>query len=629
VAKICQMCGMSNIDTTGFCSACGSSLSGTENAQEKERPSVDDKARTVLGMPAVGSDIPETKPSKPPMAAPTMATPSKPPMATVTQPAAPSQKPAEKDKRTVIGMAAVTLKAPMATPAQAVKSVQQDIPQDKRTVLGIPTIASSTPPREDQDRLETAKVKERATRDQKEPEEADRKGKEDQSWRRSPAGRKTPLDLPRVQGVRQPHIQKSEHDDWPDEETGRRVQGSGLFIATIVAAIIVIVGIVFVYVFVLESDLSLTPQVFNTADGKAVTVVFAFPKAPPGSSIQVAGKTVPIASGQASLEIQLSDLHLGVNDLQAVYQEPGDRPENKSFSIILRHSVTTDLSGLAAQEPFVVVDFKIAQGIALAVEGKPVKLTEGSYLHRIGLDQIPASAKTMSDNLIHQVSFQLIDSEGAVEQGQHVVAVPLTKLQIDRPADKAVVANDSVTCAGTTEDGAEVTVNGEPVGVTVAGFLTSVPLSSLGEHEIQVTARAPGKAPNIQSVSVSRLESLERAVDDWSKDLDKRLDYPTIGRDPNAHANKKVKLSGTIANIKTEKGVTAMLLYIADSCPKGNLCAVYVVFRGETEAGLHSWVDVYGRVKGTRTIDLQSGKRDVPYIDAEFVVEGERTKKTG
>ena len=117
------------------------------------------------------------------------------------------------------------------------------------------------------------------------------------------------------------------------------------------------------------------------------------------------------------------------------------------------------------------------------------------------------------------------------------------------------------------------------------------------------------------------------AIADWSKDLNKRLDYATIGRGPNAHAGKKIKLNGRIVNINTEKGVTAFLLYIAEGCGAGALCAIHAVFRGETEAGLHSWVDVYGVVKGTRTVDLPSGKKlDVPAVEAVFVEKSKRKK---
>ena len=46
-----------------------------------------------------------------------------------------------------------------------------------------------------------------------------------------------------------------------------------------------------------------------------------------------------------------------------------------------------------------------------------------------------------------------------------------------------------------------------------------------------------------------------------------------------------------------------------------------MVFRGETDAGLQSWVDVLGTVRGTRAVEMQNGvKIEVPAVDAAFVI---------
>jgi hypothetical protein len=249
-------------------------------------------------------------------------------------------------------------------------------------------------------------------------------------------------------------------------------------------------------------------------------------------------------------------------------------------------------------------------------------------VHKIPLETIMASAKPGVDQIMHSISFQLTDQNGVAERGQHVVAIPITKLQVDRPADNALVQADVLTCSGTTENGAQVTVNGSPVGVTAIGFSAAVPLPELGEHKVAVTARAPGKAPSAQTLTVNRIESFDSAIEQWSTDLDKSLDYPTVGRDPNAYSGKKIMLHGRVVNISTEKGVTAFILYVKEGCPARGKCAVYVVYRGETDAGLQSWVDVYGTVRGTRSVDLQQGlKIDVPAVDATFVVESDQGKK--
>jgi hypothetical protein len=110
----------------------------------------------------------------------------------------------------------------------------------------------------------------------------------------------------------------------------------------------------------------------------------------------------------------------------------------------------------------------------------------------------------------------------------------------------------------------------------------------------------------------------------WSADLDPAIDYPTLARDPNVQVGKKVHFRGRVVNISTERGVTALLLYVGTGCPAGAKCAVYVAFRGETDAGLQSMVDVYGKVRGTWDVQLQGGKQEtMPALDAEFVIRSD------
>jgi hypothetical protein len=399
-------------------------------------------------------------------------------------------------------------------------------------------------------------------------------------------------------------------------------------VAVVVAGVVILIGIGILIILLLGNLTQLEPRVFPTADGKEITVIFTFPNAPTGSTIQIAGQTANIVHEQAQIRLKTTYLKLGTNNLAAVYTEPGEQPETKNVPIVLRHAIVNDLGGLVAEDAFVEVHFQVAPGIALAVEGKPIQTPDGRYQYRIPLSQIDSSADISGDTLIHNISYQITDSTGNTEQGRHPIVIPMTKLQIDRPGSNAIVDSDAVTCAGVTDKGAVVTVNGKPVGVSAVGFNINVPLSNLGDHQIEVTAHAPGKAPRKTTVSVMRIESLTNAIEDWSTDLSRRMDYPTLGRDPNAHVNKKIKLSGRIVNINTEKGVTAFLLYVAKGCPAGARCAVYAVFRGETNAGLQSWVNVFGRVKGSRAIDLPNGQKiEVPAVEAKFVVKRGRKRE--
>jgi hypothetical protein len=409
-----------------------------------------------------------------------------------------------------------------------------------------------------------------------------------------------------------------------------RPTGPSVPIAAIVAAgagvILLVAAAVLVYFFVLRSPSGLLPQLYPSPDGTAITAVFSFPSAPAGATIQVAQMTAPVQAGQARVDIPSSVMSLGSNELELLYTEPGKPPERHTFQVLLRHLVKTDLSGLQAEPPSVTIQFRVAEGLKLSVEGNQVQTTAGTYAHVLPLATLLESGQNTADTAIGKLLFQITDDSGATEQGQHVIAVPLSKLQIDRPAPDAVVDVAQITCAGIVDRDAAVQVNGQPVGATAVGFSTIVPLPNLGKYDIKIIARSPGKAPSSQTLSVTRIESLATAIKQWSEDLPKpELDYPTLGRDTNAQVGKKIRLSGRIVNINTEKGVTVFLLYVADGCPAGARCAAYTVFRGETDAGLQSWVDVYGTVRGTSAVDLPSGgKLDVPALDASFVAKSIR-----
>ncbi|MCK9460109.1 MAG: hypothetical protein M0R80_10760 [Proteobacteria bacterium] len=622
MAKTCKMCGTPNGDEIQFCAACGSALDGDQGqlkrgaqkpgsmpaktmmfgvapqaaapqvaapqapAPPAGAPMVKMPAKTMLGVPAVGS----TQAMAQPQAQAPMAQPA--PMARPVQPAAAAQatSPSEawRDKRTVLGMPAVVTEAaepPAPAPAPASASVPTSAP-----TMAAPRAAHP----------ETVPI---------EPQ-----GKP------APAPRKPTM---RVEPIREDPRGRGE--DWDDDEPpARKRGGKGLVIIAIAAGAVLLIGAaLLVYLLVFRGGGGLQPQVFPAADGQTLTIVLAFPSAPVGAAVQVQGQTVQIMGGQARFDLPRTQLKLGENPVQVTYIEPGAAPKAESFTISLRYAITDDMTGLVTATPSFNVGFQVAEGVQLAISGRPVQTANGLYTLNVPLSQV-ATVVESGESLIHKISFQISDPAGLTEQGQHVVTIPTTKLQVDRPAPNAVVAMESVPCAGVTEEGAVVTVNGAPAGVTAAGFHASAALPAIGEHTVTITARAPGKAPRTQAIKITRIQSLDAAVAEWGADLDASIDYPTLARDPNVHVGKKVKFRGRVVNISTERGVTALLLYVGTGCPAGAKCAIYVAFRGETDAGLQSMVDVYGKVRGTWDVQLQGGKQEtMPALDAEFVIRSD------
>jgi hypothetical protein len=682
------MCGTENAEGVQFCAACGSELTEgatqpqpqapkggvpaktmmfgqSPQAAQPEQPAAEAPkkapARTVLGMPAVGGPAAQPEPAQAPMAKPQqapMAKPQQAPMAKPQQtqpaPAKPAGGAPKSDGRahTVLGLPAVVdaataqLKqaqaakpaepAPMARPQQAPAAKQEPDAkalEDKRTVLGMPAMGS--------DGAATAVASEASSGSGSAPETpgvggAPKPGPSTEPLEPVPVARKQPparsepdLEETIAADSVADALPPSHADTWPDDEPQPRKKGGGsLLIVAIVAAVVVLAGGgILAYLFLFAGGAELKPQVFPAADGKNMTVVLAFPDAPAGAVLQVQGEQqIQVLGGQARFDLSIGDMKLGENAINVVYTEPGSAPEPMTFPILLRHTVREDLTGLVTADPFFDVVFEVAPGIQLSVEGKPVQVASGAYTHRVSLAQAVSAGEGGTD-VNYKVAFQLTDTGGQSEQGQHVVTIPVTELVIDRPAADAEVAVEEVTCSGSTEDGAQVTVNGQPVSVIANRFSTKVTLAALGEHQIVVKARTPSKAPSSIQRKVVRLESLADAIAEWSKDLDSKLDYPTLARDATAQNGKKIKIAGRIVNINTAKGRTAFLLYVGEGCPAGARCAVYVAFPGETNAGLQSLVEVYGQVRGTKDVDLRGGEQEtMPAIEAKFVVEQQAKK---
>ncbi|MDD5307799.1 MAG: hypothetical protein PHU25_10805 [Deltaproteobacteria bacterium] len=656
---ICKVCGTVNIEGIQFCSACGSALSGDQAEPRRDAPKQSVPAKTVLfGVaPQIIKPVPVAPPAQPVHAAgpgmelaktalgmqvvtaePAQVQMAKPISTPPPPPAAPAAKPGL-DKRTVLGMRAVT-----AEPAQVqmAKPISNPPPPaapaakpglDKRTVLGMRAVTaeparmqtatpiSNPPPAAAPEQVKPAHKE----LDQAETRAATIAAASEPS--RTTASSAEPDH--RAERPAQSRSARDDVDEWPDEEKTPRGRSPGLLIA-VVAAGVLIIGcvVVILYLFLGRGDNAVRAQIFPSPDGASITVVLAYPSAPPGAQVQIGGVAVPIAAGQARMDLPVNQLRLGENEILVTYAEPGKQPEAQKVEIALRHSSTTDLTGLVTAQPFFDVVFRVAPGIQLSVDGKPVDTSQGGYTQRVALASVMPVGEVAGDNLIYKLPFQLAEAGGATEQGQHLVTIPVTKLQIDRPAADAVVPFDTVTCSGVTEEGAEVTVNGRAAGVTAGGFSAAVPLPAMGDHVVAIVARAPGKAPRTSTIKVTRIASLDDAVAAWSKDLDRKLDYPTLARDAKVQVGKKLKVSGRVVNISTEKGVTAFLLYVGEGCPAGARCAVYVVFRGETDAGLQSSVDVYGTVRGTRDVDLRGGtKETMPAVEAKFVEKAKEPAK--
>ena len=413
---------------------------------------------------------------------------------------------------------------------------------------------------------------------------------------------------------------------YDDEEVRKKGLSSWIYIVAGFGAI-VIIGVV-VMLLMMSGRPEYSYSISQLPGGKNIAINVSIKDAPAGSTVTFLGLSQPTVNGAARFEIPLDQIKLGENVLKAGFNSEGKSHELE-ISVNRRHKVDLDLKGLGSDPPFFEAVFTVAPGESLAVDGKSAPLdAQNSFRHRVSLDDAVSRGKEEEEFLSVPIQFQLQSSSGQSDTGEHLARLPLTKLRVDRPAPDAVVDLSVISCSGETEEGASLSVNGKRSAVTAGRFEAQVPLEGTGEHEISVVSRAPGKAPKTTKIKLARVASLQPAAEKYMEGADANLDYPTLGRDPDAYVGRKISFKGRIVNIRTEQGVTVFILYLKEGCPSESRCAVYVVFRGESSAGLYSWVSVYGEIKGKRTVQIREGESmEVPALEARYVIPEQ--KKSG
>lgn len=650
----CKTCGTSNDDKALFCAACGSPTKGDapmsskpasppKNARAKTmifantaqppqahttspdatavpNAAVLQNKRTVLGAPAV--QLPNTKleSSKPPAS-------GQAPMIKIASPS-PNQAVAQQPAPVIANTNQKNTEASQGQPslAKPIPSQSARAANRAKTMLGIPAVKSH----EIKAALEGAQNRKNTI---SKPTEKGQTAKIDPVKPQSDflnegnriKKRKYPQEeRPSTRNPLDHKLSLDADEQWFDDEQNKppkKHSNAGIIVAIAAAALVILALILFIaYKFILQNDTIIHPRILPSPDGEHLAVILDLPNAAPGATVQIQHKNIPINDGKVQFLLPKAQMVLGPNLVKLTITEPQQFPEEISFPVTLRHIATTDLSGLTKNPPTIKVEFVVATGYQLRVNGDECALINKVCTHRIDLSE--DSRPKASANLLQiAVPFEIIDATGKSDAGQHFISVPITALQIDRPAPEAVVDSSEIVISGSSTPAANVAVNGRKIDVGESGFVTTVPLKTPGPHTITIAATAPGAAPTTQTISVTKVDDLTPYVQSWAQDLDKNLNFAKLSRETLMYTGKKIHLSGRIININTAKGVTAFLMYVDNGCPMGGQCGVYVAFRGETNAGLQSMVEVYGTVRGTQDVDFAGGqKKALPAINAKYVL---------
>ena len=340
------------------------------------------------------------------------------------------------------------------------------------------------------------------------------------------------------------------------------------------------------------------------------------PGAQAGTSVRFRGAERELEAGAARFPLSAADLSLGDNELTVDVVSPEGDVESHTVDLHLEMRIRADLGPLQSAPAAIDVIVEAPPGSEVSLDGEALELdAQGRATRRFPIDGSDASAEGVVE---HVVRYRVQPPEGETEQGALHTRIPLTTMQIDRPGTQVVTDRSSVEIAGAVAPGSTVTVDGGEVEVRMGRFLHTYPLPEPAAHEVEVVARAPGKAPRVARLAIRRVADLEAEAARF--EVNESLTYARIAQNPATYRGQRVELRGMVYNVDVRAG-QSVLQILVEQCPGGERCPVWVTYPAATDAELRSRVRVLGTVAGEQQFRTQNDQiRTVPRVDATFVL---------
>lgn len=633
----CPRCGTETEQGTRFCGQCGYDLDAAPAVTQ-------DPKRTALGLPAVvvpGGYTPGDPPPEPARAdfaktivsgAPVGA---EEPLAEQTLPERsvhspePAPKPAKPMNRTMLGMPAVSKEAatpPSAvTPAAATPPVASE-PAAKpgatnRTMLGMPAqsaaqaqqagpASASNVPAAATNRTmlgmnlaaAPAEVSAAAARV---PPTTDRTMQGMAQHAPAQAGRAPAGSAPTPSSG----YQDVSIAGLPSKRRRRSRAGAMLGILLVLVALVAAAGVGWWYT---HRAPEVRASVVNTPTGEALQI--EVPGGEDGAKVRFAGREVPLEAGRARFPLGSNELQMGDNTLSVDLVDANGSARTVPIVLSQRFRVRPDLSGLDAAEPTLRVVVDALPGSTVTVDEQPVTLDASGH----GALSVPVEGGE-GNAFEHSFRYRVVPPTGTPAEGSVDVVIPFVTLQVDRPAANTVTDAAQIEVAGAVHPEATVTVAGETVAVREGRFLARVPLTAMGEHEVEVVATREGRAPKRIVLRVRRVEDLAREAAQY--EVDAALTYARVAANPETYLGQHVAFEGRVYNAGTQDGRSMVQILVRD-CASGQRCPMWVNYDGARPPEINRWVRVLGEFSGEQQFRTSSGEvKRIPRVDAAFVLE--------
>jgi len=492
--------------------------------------------------------------------------------------------------RTMLGVAPVMAQAPApqpSAPSHAGKPAAPQVidPRTKQTMLGAapPGMAAMTPPAQSGSSAGVA------------PEAA-------------PSSPQPTPSNAQPRSFSKPAPAFSQDDD--DEPLAPPVSnGKGLWIA--LAAILLIVAVGAFVALRMTRGPELSVRVVRM--GAVETLEVQVPGSAPGAKVRFAGTEQPLTAGRAQFALAADSLEIGDNELAIDVVSAAGDVEGAIVALRVEYRVRSDLAALALDPPGIDIVVDAAAGSKVTLDGAPLALDAGG--HAVKRYVVPPQTGA---NFVFAARYR-IEGVGSPAQGEINLTLPVTTMQLDKPGPDVVTDKPSIEIAGGVEPSATVHIGTTAVKVNGGRFLYLAELPSAGDHNFDVIARAPGKAPRQVPIQVKRVDDMGLAA--ASFEADKSLTYARIAPNAVIYRGQKVAFDGRVYNVEVQGGKSLLQLLVLD-CPGTQRCPLWVEYSQATDATVDTWVRVLGTVSGEQQFKSKQGQiQNVPSVSAQYVLK--------
>jgi hypothetical protein len=344
---------------------------------------------------------------------------------------------------------------------------------------------------------------------------------------------------------------------------------------------------------------------------------------PDETSATLGASKATFKNGEADVDVP-SPLLVGDNAFEIAIDRPGmGRDERVKLTVPVSYRIRADLSEVSATTPSIGVLVEAAAGSQVTLDGKPVTLdASGKATQRFELGADAQGFADETKTIERKYAYTVVGTkkDKTPSSGDVVAKVGVLPLHLDAPGASFVTDAATISVAGKTAKGAEITINGTAFPVAADGSFEGSLDAPNGETTFAIrtslTGGANPAAARSATFKVRRIGSLETEASTLAKAV--RLGYDAFAKDVASNVGQPIAIDGTVLEARTTHHQTVLVIDDHQGCAAGP-CLLRVIYGADFAARSGDPIHAYGTI--ARAFATKDGKV-VPEVDAEILLKG-------